>query len=194
MIINVTKLKKQLNDEIDPSIKLFLNIEDKKQVAFVIEFHLKEKDKLKKFIELCGSYCTFDKIESEKTREECLKHAQWLIDRGNYTYYHDEENGTPFDELPSEEQEKVGLGYWESKRSKWSKWTPEKILEQNGWEEDEIYWLSLAKDNTYTYQLILKEGDFVYFAPLRPEYKFGNTIKIDGKIALPYMSDWVEVS
>ena len=192
MIINVTKLKKQLNDEIDPSIKLFLNIEDKRQVAFVTEFHLKEKDKLKKFIELCGSYCIFEKIESEKTREESYKHAQHLIDIGNYDYFNDEENGTPFNELPEKDQEKL-YTYCRG-NGKWSKWTAEKLLERNGWYKDEVYWLSLTKDNTYTYQLILKEGDFVYFAPLNSEYKFGNTIKIDGKIALPYMSDWVEVS
>ena len=158
--------------------------------GIAIPFSLENLNVARAFIIAFGG-----KIDSEKSRADAYKHAQWLIDQGSYTYYHDEQNGTPFNELPPEEQEKVGLGRWESERSKWSKWTPERILERDGWYEGEVYWFSIQKDNTYTYQLILKEGDWIFreFFGSDP-YRFQKVEAVDGKSMLPYCNDWEEIT
>ena len=84
-------------------------------------------------------------IDSEKSREEAIKHAQWLLDNKKYDWYYDEKGEA---EDPYTHRK---ITYY----------TVEKILEKNGWEPNEVYWFSLDCGNEYCYQLILKEGDWV---------------------------------
>lgn len=154
-----------------------------------IKFSLQSLEVARAFIKAFGGV-----IDSEKSREESYKHAQWLIEQGNYTYYHDEKNGTPYDKLPKKEQDKIRAPSW-GDQGKWSKWTPELILERDGWYEGEVYWFSIQKDNTYTYQLILKEGDWIFRELLTSDpVKFRKAEDIDGNPAIPYMGDWEEIS
>lgn len=156
--------------------------------AICWQFHLDKLEETRSIIEKLGSLHAFQKIESEKSREESLKYAQHLIDIGNYDYYHDEENGVPFDKHPKEAKEKLlqhSRGY-----GKWSKWTAEMILERNGWQKDEVYWFSITKDNTYTYQLILKDGDWICYCPkisLEDKDFFFNVGETPSP---PYSDDW----
>lgn len=157
--------------------------------GIAIKFTLQSLNVARAFIKGCGGV-----IDSEKSRADAYKHAQWLIDNGNYTYYIDCENGTPFEDLPKKEQEKIHAPQWGGK-GKWTKWTPERILERDGWYEGEVYWFSIQKDDTYTYQLILKEGDWIFRELLTSDpVKFRKAEDIDGNPAIPYMSDWEEVS
>jgi hypothetical protein len=154
--------------------------------AVTVQFHMKDLDEIRKWIISKGG-----KIDVEKSYEEELKHYQHLIDIGNYSYYCDDKNGIPFNELPLEAQEKIGPGRWDRRDSKWSKWTPEKLLEQRGWEEGEVYWFSLHKDNTYTYQLILKEGDWICREYYEPNGRYFYNVDYD--CTLPYNSEWKEI-
>lgn len=154
-----------------------------------IKFSLQSLEVARAFIKAFGGV-----IDSEKSREESYKHAQWLIEQGNYTYYHDEENGTPYDKLPAKERDKIYAPRW-GDPGKWSKWTPELILQRDGWYDDEVYWFSIQKDDTYTYQLILKEGDWIFRELLTSDpVKFRKAEDVDGNPAIPYMSDWEEIS
>ena len=150
----------------------------------VVQFQMKNLNDFRKWIVDNNGV-----IDREKSREESYKHNQHLIDIGNYDYFNDEENGTPFDELPKKDQEKL-YGYCRG-HGKWSKWTAEKLLERDGWEKDEVYWFSLQKDNTYDYQLILREGDFVcreaYEPNHRPFYTIGSECRFE------HSSEWKEI-
>ena len=59
--------------------------------------------------------------------------------------------------------------------------------------EDEVYWFAIAKDGTYTYQLILKEGDWIAFCPTVGKM-YGNQyfMNIGKDFGLPYKSGWKE--
>lgn len=187
-MLNVTRETKYMRENIDPNLKVFANNETG-TVAFVTQFHLDKKEKLIEFINNLNKYCNYEKIEKAITREEALKHAQYLIDQEIY-YYGEDDEGTPFNELPKKVQEKIGerCGWGR----KWTKFTPESVIARDGWEEDEVFWVSLTKDGTYTYQLILKDGDYVSFIPT-DERKFWPAPYFDGKIWLPNSSDWVEI-
>lgn len=152
--------------------------------AKVVQFQMSNLDEFKKWLIVNGA-----KIEEIKYRKSALEHAENLIKNGTYDYYHDEENGTPFNELPEDAQAKL-YGYCHGS-GKWSKWTPERIIERNGWREDEVIWFSLLKDSTYTYQLILKDGDYVAREILGDDRKFYD---IGDDIKLPYSTDWEELS
>lgn len=157
--------------------------------GIAMKFSLQGLEVARAFIKAYGG-----KIDSEKSRADAYKHAQWLIEQGSYTYYHDEENGTPYDKLPAEEQNKIRAPRW-GDQGKWSKWTPELILERDGWYEGEVYWFSIQKDDTYTYQLILKEGDWIFRELFTSDpVKFRKAADVDGNPAIPYMEDWEEVS
>lgn len=156
--------------------------------AICWQFHLDKLEETRSIIEKLGSLHAFQKIESEKSREESLKDAQYLIDIGNYDYYHDEENGVLFDKLPKKDREKL-YSYCRGS-GKWSKWTAEKILEHNGWQKDEVYWFTISKDNTYNYQLILKDGDWICYCPkisLEDKNFFFN---VGTESFPPYKDDW----
>lgn len=176
--------------ELPNGVKVLKNVETD-MLAVCWQFHLnKLEDTRDKIIKL-GEYCCFEKISSERSREGELKHAQWLIDTGVYDYYNDPENGTPFEDLSEEGKAKVGDD-WNSHTKKWSKWTPEKIIARDGWYEDEVYWFSITKDADYTYQLILKDGDWIAYCPgLKNTY---NVFLNCGKeCRLPNFSDWKEI-
>ena len=152
--------------------------------ARAVQFHMEDLEEVRKWIQDNDG-----RIDSERSRKEMYEHAQWLIAQGNHDYYVDEENGIPFCKLPKSVQERL----WDhgGAHRKWSKWTPEKILEDRGWEPDEVYWFSISKDSTYTYQLILKEGDWIcresYEPNRQPFYNVGS------ECHLPYSSDWEEL-
>lgn len=172
-------------------IKVFENTDTwKGERAICWQFHLNELEETQKLIKALGTNYAYQNIDSEKSREHDFDHAKQLIDLGNYTYYHDEENGIPYKDLPEEIKLKIG---YESDSSKWSKWTPEKILERNGWEEDEVYWFSISKDDTYTYQLILREGDWIAFCPTFISHYDGRLfMNVEKDIDLPFKSEWKE--
>ena len=91
------------------------------------------------------------------------------------------------------EEDRYWIGRDGSSR-KWSKWTPEKILERDGWEEGEVYWFSISKDNTYTYQLILREGDWIAFCPAFINSFEGRLfMNVEKDIDLPFKSEWKEI-
>lgn len=119
------------------------------------QFHLKDLDDFRKWLKSKGA-----EIDSEKSREEAIEHAKWLLEEGHYDYFVDEQHGTPYSELSQEAQRKIG--YSASSSTKWSPWTVDLLLQKDGWEPDEVYWFSIDRgDGEYCYQLILKEGDWV---------------------------------
>lgn len=143
---------KPLNDKVletfGNSLHLYdIRISPKKNTR---QFHLKEIDEFRKWLIENGAV-----IDSEKSREEAEKHAQWLLDNGKYDWYYDDK-GTATD--PYNPNRKI------------SYYTVEKILERSGWEPHEVYWFSIDCGNEYCYQLILKEGDWVI-----KEGRFRNT-------------------
>lgn len=181
----------EIQTSVSSGIKVFENTDFWKGARAVCwQFHLNELEETQKLIKTLGTNYAYQKIDTEKSREHALEYAKWLIDSGNMDYYVDSE-GTPFEELPEEVQNKIGY-YGEGK--KWSKWTPELILERDGWEEDEVYWFSISKDNTYTYQLILKEGDWIAFCPaFMNRYDDRLFMNVEKDIDLPFKSEWKEI-
>ena len=161
--------------------------------AFCFQYHKGDEDKIENVINFFNTFVSYNKIESKITRAEAEKHAKWLIDSKNYTYHLDP-NGTPFDELS--EEDKMGIGY-SSSGSRWSKWTVDEILRKNGWYDDDLVWFSLEKDNTYTYQIILQDGMWLYFAPFlshdNEPFGYVKNTGIEDAAPLPYMYDWAEV-
>jgi len=153
--------------------------------AKVVQFQMSNLNEFKAWLIANGA-----KIEKIKSRKEALEHAENLIKNGTYDYYRDEEHGTPFNELPEDAQE--SLYRYCHGSGKWSKWTPEYLIERNGWQEDEVIWFSLLMGNSgYTYQLILKDGDYVAREILGDDRKFYD---IGDDIELPYSTDWKELS
>lgn len=116
-----------------------------------------------------------------------------LLDN-KYLTYHIDPNGTPFSELSEEDQTEIG---YSGSASKWSKWTVDEILRRNGWYDDDLVWFSLEKDNTYTYQIILQDGMWLYFAPFlshdNEPFGYVKDNGIENAAPLPYMYDWAEV-
>lgn len=158
--------------------------------ARIVQFHMKDLDDFRIWLEkVCN--CV---IESEKSREKQLEYYRSLIEKGTYSYYHDEDHGTPFSELPEEAQNKIGYNH-NNTYSKWSKWTPEKLVEYNGWHDGEIYWFSILDSRTdRTYQLILKEGDWVTKMKYRPNvFTCGEWFE-DAKSPLPDFDNWEQIS
>ena len=186
--------KVEIQTSVSSGIKVFENTDTwKGERAICWQFHLSELEETQKLIKALGTNYIYQNIDSEKSRKDALEHAKWLIVSGNYTYYHDEENGTPFKDFPEEIQNKIGYYGYDYTR-KWSKWTPELILERDGWEEDEVYWFSITKDDTYTYQLILREGDWIAFCPTFISHYDGRLfMNVEKDIDLPFKSEWKEI-
>ena len=186
--------KVEIQTNVSSGIKVFENTETwKGERAVCWQFHLNELEETQKLIKALGARHAYQEIDSEKSYEQDLEHAKWLMEQGSsYDYYHDEENGIPFEKLPIEAQDKIGY-HWGS-YYKWSKWTPERIVASHGWEEDEVYWFSITKDDTYTYQLILKEGDWIAYCPVFKDVYEGRIfMNVDSNISLPFKSEWKEV-
>ena len=156
--------------------------------AKVVQFHLAELDEFRQWLQENGAH-----IDSEKSIEDCRKHAQWLLDTGRYDWHIAEPNdltATLYENLPKEDQYKIG---YSGCNCRWSKWTVDEILAKDGWEPNEVYWFSLHKDDTYCYQLILKEGSYVCREYYGDDHKFYTLSVIDGDVKLPDWSSWVEI-
>lgn len=165
--------------------------------AFCFQYHKGDEDKVENVINFFNAFVPYNKIESKKTRAEAEEHAQWLIDKGTYSYYIADPNdltATLYENLAPEEQAKIG---YSGAGRRWAKWTVDKILRQNGWYDDDLVWFSLEKDNTYTYQIILQDGMWLYFAPFlshdNEPFGYVKDNGIEGAAPLPYMYDWAEV-
>ena len=165
--------------------------------AFCFQYHKGDEDKIENVINFFKKFVRYNKIESKKTRAEAEKHAQWLIDKGTYSYYIADPNdltATLYENLAPEEQAKIG---YSGSGRRWAKWTVDKILRQNGWYDDDLVWFSLEKDNTYTYQIILQDGMWLYFAPFlshdNEPFGYVKDNGIEDAAPLPYMYDWAEV-
>lgn len=183
---------KEFSDIFGIPFKFYKNTQNG-NTAILFKFNLKDIDKFRKVLKQLGAKVSYNQIDSEKSRASALKNAQKLIDSGSISYYLDTENGIPFSELPEKAQMKLKNYGW----SKWSKWTAEKWIAKDGWEPDEVYWFSITKNNTYTYQLILKEDDWVSFMPydMYENQAFDNVGNkfIDGKLPIPNFDDYEEL-
>ena len=172
-------------------VKFYKNTDPTNGVGLFIiatKFSLDNLDEARHFIEFCGG-----EIEKEKSRKNALERFQHLIEDGTYTYFVDSSNGVPYSELPEEEQKKINHRQPES--HKWSRWTPEKLVERDGWEEDEVYWFSLKNDFDYTYQVILKEGSIIYKPYFGRDKKIWVSEEIEGlPTPFPFADDWAEIS
>ena len=185
--------KVEIQVSVSSGIKVFENTETYKgERAVCWQFHLNEFEETQKLIKALGTNYAYQKIETEKSRKDALEHAKWLIENGNYKWYSDPENGTLWEDLPEEDRGWIGRN---GSARKWSKWTPELILKQSGWEEDEVYWFSISKNDIYTYQLILREGDWIAFCPVFINHYDGRLfINVQKDIDLPFKSEWKEIT
>lgn len=139
----------------------------------------------------------FRKMEHILTLKNPLKTAENMhngfLDTGRYDWHIAEPNdltATLYENLPEEDQYKIGHS---GCNRRWSKWTVDEILAKDGWEPNEVYWFSLHKDDTYCYQLILKEGSYVCREYYGNDHKFYTLSVIDGDVKLPDWSSWVEI-
>ena len=66
----------------------------------------------------------------------------------------------------------------------------DETADQYGWYPDEKLWYALTKNSTYTYQLILKPGDWVGYTPW-DQIAYCNC---HAGCHLPYSADWEEVA
>lgn len=100
-------------------------------------------------------------------------------------------NGGKIDSVKYRELEKHRAEELYKKNPSWALvHDPEKYLENEGWEKDEILWVSLEANNIYAYQLILKEGDWVAFGHFwdGEGYRFYN---VGQNCFLPNNEDWL---
>lgn len=185
--------------------KVFRYVEDDCDIkpgtqAYCFKFTMDELEDVRKKIILLSAQCAYQNIDSEKSREEQLKHAQWLIDNKSYTFHVCEawqnyKDAKPYKDWPEELKNGRDLPYnnYVSQDTLWAPWTAEDLIASCGWEEDEVYWFAITKDGTYTYQLILKEGDWIAFCP-RVGKMYGNQyfMNIGKDFGLPYKSGWKE--
>lgn len=96
---------------------------------------MNDVNKVRNFINELGQ-----EIEHEYSREDAIKFCKKLLADGTYN----SQPGTDRDGNPL----KV--------------WTVEDLLEQLGWQDDEVYWFSILSPRVgYSYQLILKPGDII---------------------------------
>lgn len=132
------------------------------------KFEMEHLDEIREYMKQLTSLCNYNTIDSEKSRQDRYESWKKRIEEGKgecaLTWYSDPD-GVPYSEVPESERED-----WMSQcYTNFSRWTPEHGLESEGWEPDEVYWFSISKNDTYTYQLILKEGDWVEFDSSRTE-------------------------
>lgn len=134
--------------------------------ALTFKYHKGEENKILEVINILNKNMAYNKVESHVTRDEALAQAQQLIDRGSLTTHY-EKNGEV-------------------------KWTAEDWIEYSkGWYPGEEFWISLSKNETYTYQVILKDGDVLYFSRAFKE-PFGSSSDIEGLNPLPCSNMWKE--
>lgn len=156
-----------LKEELKEEVEVVKAIKAKTKFKFEMA-HLDEiREHMKRLSEKCKY--GYNTIDDEKSREQMYNHWKKRIEETAGTsyelgWYCDNVYGIPYDQIP--ENERRG---WMSGSGKFSKWTPETALKQDGWEDGEVYWFSISKDSTYDYQLILKEGDWIEFDSGRRE-------------------------
>ena len=101
----------------------------------VVFNRMSDVSKIRNFINEIGQ-----EIEHEYSREDAIKFCKKLLADGTYNSLPGvDNNGQPL---------KV--------------WTIDELLEQLGWQDNEVYWFSILSPRVgYSYQLILKPGDII---------------------------------
>ena len=161
-------------------------------IALCWQFHLDKVEETRNIINKMADHLGYVRIQhicEEKSREDEKKRFQKLIDDGVYGWAVDD------DGLTEEEVKKIDPDFspgWGYSGNRWTKWTADLLLKKNGWDDGEVYWFSIDKDNGLCYQLILRDGDWICFCP-----RLENVVNVffnvgEDPSSLPYSSDWEE--